>query len=118
IIATDAQMQLFKPVFDATESIPAKDADVNEISVEKIMVDEPELLPGLDIRSTALRERTSGLVIGIERNNERILNPDSSLKLAWGDIVWIVGNKKKIHKMIHDKQLKDASVADEIIPKI
>jgi len=117
IIATDAQMQLFKPVFDATESIPAKDADVNDISLEKIMVDEHTQLTGLDIRSTALRERTSGLVIGIERNNERILNPNSSLKLEWGDIVWIVGNKKKIHKMIHDKQLKDASVANEIIPK-
>jgi len=117
IIATDAQMQLFKPVFDTTESIPSKDADVNDISLEKIMVDEHTQLTGLDIRSTALRERTSGLVIGIERNHERILNPDSSLKLEWGDIVWIVGNKKKIQKMIQDKQLKNARAPGDILPK-
>ena len=37
----------------------------------------------------------SGIVVGVERNKERILNPDSSLKLEWGDVIWIVGDKKR-----------------------
>jgi len=102
IIATDAQMQLIKPVFDVTENIKTNNADVNDISLKKILVDEHTKLKGMDIRNSGLRERTSGLIIGIERNKERILNPDSSFKLEWGDIVWIVGNKKKIQQISQD----------------
>jgi K+:H+ antiporter len=102
IIATDAQMQLIKPVFDVTENIKTNNADVNDISLKKILVDEHTKLKGMDIRNSGLRERTSGLIIGIERDKERILNPDSSFKLEWGDIVWIVGNKKKIQQISQD----------------
>jgi monovalent cation:H+ antiporter-2, CPA2 family len=37
--------------------------------------------------------------VGIERNNQRILNPGSSVAFKWGDIVWIVGEKKKIQDL-------------------
>lgn len=99
VIATDAQIQVFKPVFDATENIAPKEVDVNDITLEKILVDEHTKLKGMDIRTSGLRERTNGLVIGIERDKERILNPESSLKLEWGDVVWIVGDKKKIQQL-------------------
>ncbi len=96
IIATDAQVQDFKPMFDAVETNGEDAADVSDITLQKIMVDEHTKLKGLDLRTSGLRERTNGIVIGVERGNERILNPDSSLKLEWGDIVWIVGERKKI----------------------
>jgi CPA2 family monovalent cation:H+ antiporter-2 len=102
IIATDAQMQIFKPMFDATEHIAPKDVDVDDISLEKIRVDEHTQLKGMDIRSSGLRERTNGLVVGIERDQERILNPESNLTLEWGDVVWIVGDKKKIRQLNKD----------------
>jgi CPA2 family monovalent cation:H+ antiporter-2 len=102
IIATDAQMQAFQPEFDATESIAPKEVNIDSISLEKILVDEHTKLKGLDIRSSHLRERTNGLVVGIERRKERILNPDSGLTLEWGDVVWIVGDRKKIQQLAHD----------------
>jgi CPA2 family monovalent cation:H+ antiporter-2 len=57
-------------------------------------------LKGLSIRDSGLRERTDGLVIGIERNNERILNPESTTTFEWGDNIWIVGKKKKIQEFM------------------
>jgi CPA2 family monovalent cation:H+ antiporter-2 len=99
IIATDQQMEIFTPVFDALESVPASEVDINDISLEKILVDEHSRLKGIDIRSSGLREHTDGLVIGIERDKARILNPDSGTVLQWGDLVWIVGNRKKIHEI-------------------
>jgi len=100
IIATDEQMQVFKPVFDSSENGETHEIDINEITLKKIVVDEHTKLNGLDIRGSGLRERTNGLVIGILRNNERILNPDSSFVFKWGDIVWIVGERKKIRNLI------------------
>lgn len=99
IIATDDQILIFKPVFDAVESIAGEALDISDISLEKILVDEHTRLKGLTIRNSSLRERTNGLVIGIERERERILNPDSSSVFEWGDIVWIVGERKRIMKL-------------------
>lgn len=103
IIATDEQMQPFKLVFEATESMAPDDIDIDDIALQKILVDEHTQLKGMDIRSSGLRERTNGLVVGIQRDKERILNPDSNTILKWGDIVWIVGNKKKIQQLNKQK---------------
>jgi monovalent cation:H+ antiporter-2, CPA2 family len=99
IISTDEQMQVFKPIFDAEENIDKPDVDLNDISFQKILVDEHSRLKGKTIRSSGLRERTNGLVIGIERDSERILNPPSDLLFEWGDIVWVVGERRKIQQL-------------------
>jgi CPA2 family monovalent cation:H+ antiporter-2 len=99
IIATDEQMQVFKPVFDKHEDIRPTDQNIEDIIVQKIVVDEHNKLKGLSIRSSGIRERTNGLVVGIERNEERILNPDSATVFEWGDIVWIVGERARIQDL-------------------
>jgi CPA2 family monovalent cation:H+ antiporter-2 len=103
IIATDAQIQAFKPMFDSIESNVLENVGVDDISLHKLIVDEHTKLKGMDIRSLGLHERINGIVVGIERSRERILNPDSSLKLEWGDVMWIVGDKKKIQKLYEDQ---------------
>lgn len=100
VIATDEQIQTFKPVFDSREKASTPAVDIEDIALKKIVVDEHTKLNGLDIRHSGLRERTNGVVIGIERNNQRILNPPSTFVFQWGDIVWIVGERKKIRKLI------------------
>ena len=99
IIATDAQMQAFKPVFDSTETLEKENLGVDDIALQKVMVDEHTKLKGIDIRSLGLRERTKGIVVGIERNKERIVNPESNVILEWGDILWIVGDKRNIQQL-------------------
>ena len=103
IIATDEQMQAFKPAFDASDNnIGAEAHTVDDIIVQKVVVDEHTRLKGLSIRDSGIREKTNGLVAGIERDQKRILNPDSSTVFEWGDIVWIVGERKKIQKLTAD----------------
>jgi monovalent cation:H+ antiporter-2, CPA2 family len=99
IIATDDQMQTFRPVFDAIETVEKTREHLDDIVLQKIVVDEHNKLKGLSIRGSHIRERTNGLVVGIERGKERILNPDSTTGFEWGDIVWIVGERKKIHRL-------------------
>lgn len=99
IIATDEQMQDFKPAFDITEKVDFTEYNIEDIIVQKIVVDEHNKLKGQTIRQSGIRERTNGLVVGIERNKERMLNPDSTTVFEWSDIVWIVGERKKIQKL-------------------
>lgn len=99
IIATDEQMQEFKPAFDAKVATGQLENGMQDIIVEKIIVDEKNKLKGLTIRDSGIKERTNGLVVGIERNKERILNPNSTTTFEWNDIVWIVGERKKIQQL-------------------
>ena len=94
IIATDDQMQVFKPVFESADT-EAEHSEISNVILQKIVVDEYNRLKGLNIRESRIREKTSGLVIGIERGNERILNPDSTTIFEWDDVVWLVADRNK-----------------------
>ncbi|MCW4452597.1 cation:proton antiporter [Kaistella sp. BT6-1-3] len=97
IIATDDQLQIFKPVFDSQEIVVEE--DINHIKLGKILINHHSPKKGLSIRESGIRDKTDGLVIAIRRGDERILNPDSSEILQVDDIVWVVGNRKKIEKL-------------------
>lgn len=102
ILATDEQIAAFKPVFDSKEVIEKNDTTTGDIVLQKILVDEHTQLKGKTIHSSGIREKTDGLVVGIEKEKERILNPESSTLLEWGDIIWIVGNRKRLQQLIVD----------------
>ncbi|WP_244214246.1 cation:proton antiporter regulatory subunit [Pedobacter jejuensis] len=47
-----------------------------------------------------IREKAQALIVGIERGADRILNPSSDFVFDSGDVIWIVGNNKKIKEVI------------------
>jgi CPA2 family monovalent cation:H+ antiporter-2 len=97
VIGTDQQLQLFRAeVEDETEEGTSAFEDPSDIALISIIVDEHNHLRGLTIRGSGIREKTKGLVVGIERGSERMLNPASDTVFEWDDVVWIVGNRRKI----------------------
>lgn len=99
VIGTDAQLKSFRNVIDPTlEPVEAATA-IEEVSLNKIIVDHHNQLRGKTIRNSGIRERTGGLVVGIERGGLRLLNPESTLIFEWEDVVWIVGERKKIEQL-------------------
>ena len=104
IIGTDDQLQVFTPIFELEEYIADTQVNLDDIVLQKIVVDEYTRLKGMTIRSSGIRERTNGLVIGIERGDERILNPDSNTVFEWNDVVWIVGERRLIHKLSEESK--------------
>lgn len=96
IIGTDDQLANIKPLFEGIIDETLVSIPMQDMSLQKIVVNSKSSVFGQTIRNSGIREQTQGLVVGIERNGERILNPDSNLVFENGDIVWIVGNNKKI----------------------
>jgi CPA2 family monovalent cation:H+ antiporter-2 len=95
IIGTDEQVQSFKNFLDQNEIDTKELIDDENIVLEHIALHNEEFI-GKSIRASEIREKTHGLVVGIERNGRRMLNPESHLVLEKADILWIVGDKKKI----------------------
>ncbi|MDR1592007.1 MAG: cation:proton antiporter [Prevotellaceae bacterium] len=100
VIASDEQIQNFMPVFESKNIPVNNNYDVEDIVVEKILVDEHNHLNGLMIKESGIREKYDAMVVGIERGVLRIPNPHSSEIFQEHDVVWIVGNKKKL-KTLH-----------------
>ena len=51
------------------------------------------------IRDSGLREAAGAIVVGLERAGERILNPESMLRLEPMDILWLAGDSQKIKQL-------------------
>lgn len=97
VIGTDQQLLEFSKLIVVYEASFV--AEKETVELEKVLVDEHTRLKGKTIRESGIRERTDGLVVGIERKGERILNPSSQTVLEWDDILWVVGNRKKIKQL-------------------
>ncbi|WP_418263535.1 cation:proton antiporter [Flavobacterium faecale] len=101
VIGTDAQVKQFAEYLRQNEiEIPEK-VD-NEVVLRQIELDNEEFI-GKAIGRSKLREQTQGLIVGIERNGERMLNPESNIILERNDILWIVGNKKLLNSLFKEK---------------
>ncbi|MDR0811702.1 MAG: cation:proton antiporter, partial [Paludibacter sp.] len=98
IIATDEQLEQFKPAFESEEQI-LTDENAQDVVFQSIIISEANKLYGQTIAEADIREKTNGMVIGIERGGNRIINPKADTRFEKSDIVWIVGDRKKIQAL-------------------
>nr|WP_295904513.1 cation:proton antiporter [uncultured Bdellovibrio sp.] len=96
VIGTDEQLIRFKLFIEAEDNAVILSEQDSEYSLEQYLLGERSPYLNKSIRECGLREATHGLVVGIEREGKRILNPDSSETLQKGDVLWIVGDREKI----------------------
>lgn len=93
VIGTDFQVKKFKKYLDHNEIEPEENVTESNIVLQHLELKNESFI-GKSIRESQIREKTNGLVVGIEREGRRMLNPDSHLILEQGDILWVVGDKK------------------------
>ncbi|MCU0441782.1 MAG: cation:proton antiporter [Bacteroidia bacterium] len=96
LIGTDEQITQFKEALAATAVPQTQTLAVSAVALVQFKVNPGFVYLGKSIRESALRERSQGLVVGIERNGQRYLNPESTWVFELDDVVWIVGDESKI----------------------
>ncbi|MDR6785689.1 CPA2 family monovalent cation:H+ antiporter-2 [Pedobacter africanus] len=102
VIGTDNQLALVKELFEGSvdENMEEVSFPKKDMTLQKVVINTNSPVYGQSIRSSGIRETTQGLVVGIERKGERILNPDSNMVFENEDVVWIVGNTRKIPALL------------------
>jgi CPA2 family monovalent cation:H+ antiporter-2 len=99
VIGTDLQVKEFKTYLDQHEMAAAEAFTEPEIVLRQIELKNESYI-GKSIRESKLREKTNGLIVGIEKKGKRILNPESNVILDKDDILWIVGDKKLLSDLV------------------
>ena len=52
------------------------------------------------ILETGIREKFGAMVVGVERGNQRLLNPEAQFILELNDAIWLVGETQKLEQLI------------------
>lgn len=96
VLGTDEQLEKFKMYLESVENRTQIKEIKSDVALHHFILGENSMLTGKSIRDSKIRERAQGLVVGIERNGIRILNPESDFAFAGNDKVWIVGDEKQV----------------------
>ncbi len=101
VIGNDAQVQEFKKYLDQHEIEATPEIREPDIVLRQIELKNHAFI-GKSIKESKLREKTKGLVVGIEKRGQRFMNPESNILLEKDDILWIVGDKKLLADLVHE----------------
>ena len=96
IICTDQQEKKMNAILRPDKKLMENQKDDAQVELDKFTIEHDSVFIHKSIRESGIRTSTNGLVVGIERNGQRILNPESTIVFEEGDVVWIVGEKKLI----------------------
>lgn len=99
IIGSDDQLEKIKTFLDEKEELSLSQANNEFFGLRSIRLTNKSGLIGKIIRDSGIRDAISGMIVGIERRGQRILSPDSAMKLQEEDLLWVVGDIDKIKKL-------------------
>ncbi len=68
-------------------------------NLESVLIEDGSRYANKSIREIGLGEESGGLIVGVESSGVRILNPESSVVLKPGDLIWVFGHKSNIRKI-------------------
>lgn len=95
-IGNDEQLQEARRVIEEAPLTASDSPPPIPFGLSSILIKAPMPYIGKTLKDCGLREDADGIVVGIERGGTRILNPESSAVLNEDDLIWLVGDLKKI----------------------
>lgn len=98
VIGTDEQILQFKNKAEVVSHPTHKPDEFNYVLIPYFIAPDSPFC-GRTIRDSGVREKSHGLIVGVERDGQRILNPDSSMTITASDTLWIVGEKSALGKI-------------------
>ncbi|MFT3679589.1 MAG: cation:proton antiporter [Ferruginibacter sp.] len=101
VLGTDHQLQRLKVLMRSMNDDNRMENE--DVELYEHRVNKDSVLNGKTIRQSGIRENARAIVVGVESNNERILNPESGFILAEDDLLFIVGNKKRLNNFFKTK---------------
>ena len=104
VLGTDIQIQKLR-VLIKPEQVANLDKDT-DVELYHHTLSQDSSIVGKSIRESGLREKAGAMVVGIERNGEQMLNPESELELRAGDVLFIVANKRKLRSLLSQYDAK------------
>jgi CPA2 family monovalent cation:H+ antiporter-2 len=106
LIGEDEQLKKFETDLITNQLNFNPNKKGHDIALNYIVINPDNEFIGKTIQESNIKALCRGIVVGIERGNQRILNPSSNFAFEEGDKVWVVGDSQRIkiltQKLNHD----------------
>jgi CPA2 family monovalent cation:H+ antiporter-2 len=99
VLATDEQLDAIKADIENPVEETASEAPDTGYELRKVLLTNDSPLVGQSIRHAGIRETYGAMVVGIERDQTRTMNPESDLVLQVQDLLWVVGSRPQLDRM-------------------
>ncbi|CAN5625580.1 cation:proton antiporter [soil metagenome] len=99
VIGDEEQLQEARRIIEEPAKSVSFAGSPVAFGLSSFLMKSPSPYLGLSLKDCGLREHVDGIVVGIERNDSRILNPDSNAVLQEDDLIWLVGDLGKIDRL-------------------
>ena len=97
LIGSDTELLEAKRVIEAID-FHAEPPEHASYGLENFQLSNSSPYIEKTIRDCGLRESIEGLIVGVEREGKRFLNPDSGMILKAGDLLWVVADIKRVNQ--------------------
>jgi CPA2 family monovalent cation:H+ antiporter-2 len=98
LIGTDEQIEAAQKLIQSDEFSDQLYHD-EMYNLESFVIGDKSRFAERTIKEIGLGDEFGGLIVGIERGGDRVLNPESTFVLESGDLVWVFGHKTKIREL-------------------
>lgn len=96
VLGNDNQIDEFEKQLEKRAQHSDSADFLDNFTLRAYLLEKQHRIVGKTIRHSQIREKVNGLVVGLERGNRRILNPDPDTVLQEDDLIFIVGEVGKI----------------------
>jgi CPA2 family monovalent cation:H+ antiporter-2 len=97
--ATDAEIERFKDDIDVKTGGGEAAEDLESFDLKRLTVQGSSPFKGVPIKTSGFREKFDCIVVGLERGGQRTRSPKSDVVLSEGDVLLVVGERKKLQAL-------------------
>lgn len=102
VIGTDEQLSVFsKQVERVSMAAEEDEIEKREMHLKQFVVDRNSPFLNMTIKDSGIRNGYRCLVVGVEKENGNLMSPEASMVLEDGDVVWVVGEKDDVYKLVN-----------------
>ena len=108
-------MAKLRPHIEIEEDVLVKERPKSDVDIYYSEVKPTSAYLGVTLHDSDLRNRFNALVIAIERNDEFVLNPKSSIVFEEGDKVWFVASESHAKELFESNKKGGTSTPETVI---
>lgn len=97
--ATDDEIERLKKDLAVASAGAHSFESLDSYDIRQYRVQQRSKLNNSTVRASGIREQYDCIVVGLERESQRIRNPNSDTSLLVDDILWVVGTGNNLHKL-------------------
>lgn len=103
VIGTDEQLSTFGEAMSCGADADTAIIETSEMTLRQFVIEHDSSFLGKTMRESGIREKYHCLIAGIEHQEDALVVPDVTTPFEEGDVVWVVGEKADVYKLVGQK---------------